>query len=114
MKIGYKTGSLFPGDRKFYIKTFDFHAFTHTELLTIINALASNEWLRSKQLGKVFGFKDAVLDAIEMGKRGEIFIDENEQTGIRPLLRKFQKRHNLNTLQFVRVENIGGVTNENK
>ena len=98
MKIRYKKGKKFEGDRIFYIETDGEEFFTHARLMILINALAKNEWLIYKdgkwdEKGKDFLYEYALKDAVEMGIKGETFIDEENQE--LPLLKSFCERNHL-------------------
>ncbi|KKN13994.1 hypothetical protein LCGC14_1000710 [marine sediment metagenome] len=99
MKIRYKKGKKFDGDRIFTIETKGEEAFTHARLMVLINALAKNEYLIYKygkwdEQGKDFLYEFALKDAIELGKKGIAFIDEENLE--RPILKEFCKRNELN------------------
>jgi len=98
MKIRWKKGNKFDGDRIFSIETNGEEIFTHARLMILINALAKNEWLIYKdgkwdEKGKDFLYEYALKDAIDLGKKGITFIDETNQE--KPELKQFCERNNL-------------------
>jgi len=101
MKITFKKGKKVDGDKLFFIETKDGEAFNHARLLILINQLAKNEWnIYVKEgwinKGKDFLFPLAVNDAIEKGKNGISFLDD-ENEGI---LKDFCKSHYLKFEKF--------------
>jgi hypothetical protein len=98
MKIRYKQGRKFEGDRIFSIETKGEEIFTHARLMILINALAKNEYEIYKEgkwgeKGMDFLYEYALKDAIELGKHGITFIDETNPN--RPILKAFCERNKL-------------------
>lgn len=100
MKIRYKKGRKFDGDRIFSIESNGQEIFTHARLFMLINALAKNEWLIYKkgkwdEKGKPFLYEEAIIDAIQLGIKGITFIDEKDDKELldfckrNELMRKF-------------------------
>lgn len=97
MKIRFKKGRKFDGDRLFSIETNGEEIFTHARLMILINALAKNEYQIYKKgewdkRGMDFLYEYALKDAIELGKKGITFLDEKEPN---PELKAFCERNKL-------------------
>jgi len=98
MKIRFKKGKKFKGDRIFSIETNGEEFFTHARLMILINALADNEYKIYKEgdwdkKGMDFLYEYALIDAIKLGKEGKVFIDEERDD--KPLLKEFCERNKL-------------------
>ena len=98
MKIRFKKGRKFDGDRIFTIETQGEEIFTHARLMILINALADNEYKIYKdgkwdEKGMKFLYEDALMDAVDLGIKGKVFLDE--QRDDRPLLREFCEKNKL-------------------
>ena len=98
MKIRYKKGKKFDGDRIFTIETKGEEVFTHARLMILINALAKNEYAIYRngewdKKGMDFLYEFALQDAVELGKKGITFLDETNPE--RPILKEFCQRNKL-------------------
>ena len=98
MKIRFKKGRKFDGDRIFTIETNGEEIFTHARLMILINALAKNEYLIYKdgnwdEKGMDFLYEFAVKDAIDLGIKGITFLDETHPE--HPELKAFCERNKL-------------------
>jgi hypothetical protein len=98
MKIRYKQGRKFDGDRIFTIETKGEEIFTHARLMILINALAKNEYeIYTKggwdNRGFDFLYEFALKDAIELGMKGITFLDETNPE--HPELKAFCERNKL-------------------
>lgn len=104
MKIRYKNGRKFNGDRIFSIETKGEEFFTHARMMVLINALAYNEHLvytKEKspynnytswsETGRDFLFEQAMHEAIDLGVQGKVFIDQKDDN----LLKDFCTRNKL-------------------
>jgi len=101
MKIILKQGRICNGDKIITIETKGAEAFSHSKLMTLINQLSKNEYLVYKdgkwdEKGKEFLFPLAVNEAIELGKKGIDFLDENHERE----LKMFCKKHYLKFEDF--------------
>lgn len=101
MKISFKGGKKCEGDKLFFIETNEEEPFNHARLMILLNQLAKNEWLIYKEgewdeRGKDFLFPLAVEDAIEKGRQGIDFLDDEFE----PELKKFCDYHFLKFEKF--------------
>lgn len=101
MKIRFKEGNKCEGDRLFSIETKGEEFFNHSRLLILINELSRNEWLIYKKgewdkKGKDFLFPLAINEAIELGKLGISFLEDNNEI----ILKEFCQRNHLKFEKF--------------
>jgi len=94
MKIIRAVGKKWPGDIIFFIKSNEEEALAMDRLLVLVNQFAFNEFNGYKERGYLerelpFYFGDAVLEVIELGKKGVDLTDAKNDSIAEELCEKY-------------------------